>query len=552
MHGQGPEAATTPAADEVSAILEELNSCSPELALVVAEFRGELLAGSRGFQGDAAWWTHLEVRFALRCLLRRLEESLESFALRFDDRASGAASQLQKLQLLTRLVSAFEATTEPRLANSAQPPLGLKVERRYGLKPSEAEILRLLVVREAATSRGLCQYLALQEEISGAVSALCRASRLELHEFLQEKRPYITEGVVRIQDGGYGDSKEPTVSPEAVQALLGRELTTEQRLKLSSTAIEAVFSSEDSISEQGDCLEEPSAEGLALDLTVADAAAEEDEDRGTAEEATGHHEWTGGTEDVEQPYRESLDYLNDQFSLLECEIRIAEHRRQATKEDAGVDEPSFMRSRKVNVFEYEAKRKLALARISHRLALTSAAGLEVPRLEALIQKKKLDNFEKSVVVMLIGQTLSPKIQATLSVGERRFCRDAPLQVRVILETFCRDFKEEVQKRVHFYKSSRLAGSGIIRIGAGARSADLTYHTVHIDRRILDYVVGLDTEINEVVEGSNLYKPTATLEQLVLPTDMKQNILDLVCNFDQFCRYRKSSGLEDAIAHGAGL
>ncbi|CAE8591858.1 unnamed protein product, partial [Polarella glacialis] len=121
----------------VSAILEELNSCSPELAFVVAEFRGELLAGSRGFQGDAAWWTHLEVRFALRCLLRRLEESLESFALRFDDRASGAASQLQKLQLLTRLVSAFEATTEPRLANSAQPPLGLKVERRYGLKPSE-------------------------------------------------------------------------------------------------------------------------------------------------------------------------------------------------------------------------------------------------------------------------------------------------------------------------------------------------------------------------------------------------------------------------------
>ena len=48
--------------------------------------------------------------------------------------------------------------------------------------------------------------------------------------------------------------------------------------------------------------------------------------------------------------------------------------------------------------------------------------------------------------------------------------------------------------------------------------DLTGHTVHIDRRILDFVVGLDTEINEVVEGSNLYKPSATLEQLVLPED----------------------------------
>eukprot|EP00439_Symbiodinium_sp_Y106_P012056 s5541_g1.t2 len=196
--------------------------------------------------------------------------------------------------------------------------------------------------------------------------------------------------------------------------------------------------------------------------------------------------------------------------------------------------------------------KLALARISHRLKLTKEAGLEVPRLEALHQKTKLDDFEKNVVVMLVGNTLSPKIQATLNVGERRFLANAPLQVRVILETFCRDFKEEVQKRVYFYKSSRLASSGIIRIGAGARSGDLTCHTVHIDRRILDFVVGLDTEINEVVEGSNLYKPSATLQQLVLPEDMKSNILALVDNFEQFCKYRKSSGLDDVIAHGSGL
>ncbi|CAL1132542.1 unnamed protein product [Cladocopium goreaui] len=287
-----------------------------------------------------------------------------------------------------------------------------------------------------------------------------------------------------------------------------------------------------------------------------------------------------------RPYKDSLDYLNDQFSLLECEIRIAEHRRQSTKEDVGVEEwaeppgrrgydaksngrgaePFLLRSRKINVFEHEAKRKLALARIHHRLKLTKEAGLEVPRLEVLLQKTKLDDFEKSVaaclelpphrltmfVVMLVGNTLSPKIQATLNVGERRFCVNVPLQVRVILETFCRDFKEEVQKRVYFYKSSRLASSGIIRIGAGARSGDLTGHTVHIDRRILDFVVGLDTEINEVVEGSNLYKPSATLEQLVLPEDMKQGILALVDNFEQFCKYRKSSGLDDVIAHGSGL
>lgn len=46
--------------------------------------------------------------------------------------------------------------------------------------------------------------------------------------------------------------------------------------------------------------------------------------------------------------------------------------------------------------------------------------------------------------------------------------------------------------------------GIIKIRKA--DADLLDLTVTIDRRILDWVVGLDTEISELVEGSNLYTP----------------------------------------------
>ncbi|CAJ1345461.1 unnamed protein product, partial [Effrenium voratum] len=440
-----------------------------------------------------------------------------------------------------RSESAEERTTLPRLAKSA-PPRGVQVERRYNLKPSESELMRLLVVRESATSRVLCRFLSEHSDTNSALYSLCRSSRLDVQDFLQEKRPYVTEGIVRIQEG-YGDNKEVSVSPEAVHALLGKELSTEQRLKLSSTVIDAVI--------KGDEPEEAARDAGRV-RSVGSEAENEPEPVEESLAASESLQPEDETELLQLPYKDSLDYLNDQFSLLECEIRIAEHRRQSTKEDVGVEEPFLLRSRKINVFEHEAKRKLALARIHHRLKLTKEAGLEIPRLETLLQKTKLDDFERSVVVMLVGNTLSPKIQATLNVGERRFCVNVPLQVRVILETFCRDFKEEVQKRVYFYKSARLASAGIIRIGAGARSGDLTGHTVHIDRRILDFVVGLDTEINEVVEGSNLYKPTATLEQLVLPEEMKQGILALVDNFEQFCKYRTSSGLDDVIAHGSGL
>ncbi|CAE7905496.1 cdc48 [Symbiodinium sp. KB8] len=565
--------------------------------MVVSEFEEEL-SHTDGFANDASWWRHIEARFGLRCLLLRLEEGLESAAVRFaafftstvnegeasDESWRKARSDRRiwevEVEIMDRLLKSFEQTTEPRftdwvevrdsasnsvhsgplatlqLGPSAQTPRGVQVERRYGLKDSEAELLRLLVIRECARSRVVCRFLGDHcgnlSDGNSPLCSLCRNSRLDVQDFLQEKRQHINEGIVRIQDGGYGESKEPTVSPEAVHALMGKELSTEQRLKLSSTVIDAVLRGDSPPEEprrSPDAPPAPIPEPADLIPEMPNGAGQDGQEViATASETAGEDD----AELLQQPYRESLDYLNDQFSLLECEIRIAEHRRQSTKEDVGIEEPFLLRSRKVNVFEHEAKRKLALARISHRLKLTKEAGLEVPRLEALHQKTKLDDFEKNVVVMLVGNTLSPKIQATLNVGERRFLANAPLQVRVILETFCRDFKEEVQKRVYFYKSSRLASSGIIRIGAGARSGDLTCHTVHIDRRILDFVVGLDTEINEVVEGSNLYKPSATLQQLVLPEDMKSNILALVDNFEQFCKYRKYTGLDDVIAHGSGL
>lgn len=50
----------------------------------------------------------------------------------------------------------------------------------------------------------------------------------------------------------------------------------------------------------------------------------------------------------------------------------------------------------------------------------------------------------------------------------------------------------------------LVRRGIIKIRKA--DADLLDLTVTIDRRILDWVVGLDTEISELVEGSNLYTP----------------------------------------------
>jgi hypothetical protein len=82
-------------------------------------------------------------------------------------------------------------------------------------------------------------------------------------------------------------------------------------------------------------------------------------------------------------------------------------------------------------------------------------------------------------------------------------------VKDILTVFLDTFKDQVLARPYFYKSSRLVSKALIKIrpppytrGGG----DLMDQQVELDRRMLDWIVGLDTEMNELVEGSHLYHP----------------------------------------------
>jgi hypothetical protein len=86
---------------------------------------------------------------------------------------------------------------------------------------------------------------------------------------------------------------------------------------------------------------------------------------------------------------------------------------------------------------------------------------------------------------------------------------------------------QVLARTYFYKSSKLVARGLIKVRVGSSYArgggDLMDHQVELDRRMLDWIVGLDTEMNELVEGSHLYTPkvfclpwSPTTEQLNYP------------------------------------
>jgi AAA+ superfamily predicted ATPase len=82
--------------------------------------------------------------------------------------------------------------------------------------------------------------------------------------------------------------------------------------------------------------------------------------------------------------------------------------------------------------------------------------------------------------------------------------------------------------------------------------DLMDSTVDIDRRMLDYIVGLDCEFSEIVEGSQLYFPKVKLENVILPDEHKNLILSTVSNYEIFKSFRKKFGFDELLSYGKGV
>ena len=73
----------------------------------------------------------------------------------------------------------------------------------------------------------------------------------------------------------------------------------------------------------------------------------------------------------------------------------------------------------------------------------------------------------------------------------------------------------------------------------------------IDRRMLDFLVGLDTEFSDMVDGSHLYFPSAVqLTDVVLPQDQKSLIVETVENFAAYKNVRKLLDLDKSGVHVA--
>lgn len=480
-------------------------------------------------------------------------------------------------------------------------PRVFRLAHIYKLTEQEADLFQLLVVLQGCQSNAVrCQMI--EEDAQRKMTScqrLAGISEIDVVEFHDDQREHVREGTVIVDEENYCTAL--SLSNICVRVLLGRTLSSNQVLKLSQTALEDLLKAEGVVF--ADTLDSKPNDAPAPRPSRSRGSKRERADESESDESHFSHSESEEVDDGEssafsfiggygnekharketragsdadlsnsialssivdqgelKPYNPTnqLEYLEDRFQVVAFAIRASGARVKDQMKEAGTKQPwDSSAPATAGRRELKAKQRVHDRRTLHRLNMTRKANLPLPRLEEIATKFKLNKFEQNVIVMLIGKTISPVIKNLIDGVDTSPVQrmDESIIINQILSVFCDTFQEQVAHRVYFYKSSRLLSRGLVKLHRGrwhSTAGDLVDQRVELDRRVLDWVVGLDTEMNELVEGSDLYYPKVQLDQVVLPEDHKATILETVESYESFRKYRKKSGLEETITYGNGL
>jgi len=173
-----------------------------------------------------------------------------------------------------------------------------------------------------------------------------------------------------------------------------------------------------------------------------------------------------------------------------------------------------------------------------------------PRLEQLCEALELEPFEKYCILELCkGLIVPPRINRYDSMGRPNTGRIA--SVGNLIDQFCHTLESRMRNRKYFYKSSALILEGVLTLSHQDFMKDLSDCSVELDRRMFDFIVGLDTEFAELVDGSHLYLPEVEFDDVVLPSEVKDRVWDCVSNFEDVQKTMIQYDVDKKFSYGIG-
>ena len=245
-------------------------------------------------------------------------------------------------------------------------------------------------------------------------------------------------------------------------------------------------------------------------------------------------------EAIDSEYIDDLDYLGDLFDVVASRAKL--HHLEMDPDDNRLYEKQRTET---SIRELKSIEKTSLNKLQLRMSRTSEEVKSSLRIEQLRRLHNFSDFEVWVILTLVGSLISEEVK---KITKKYRITDIGTILGIHLPGSLRD---QMQHRKSFYKKGPLIKSGIIRVNERF-SSDLMECTVEIDKRMLDYVVGLDTEFQDLADGTNLYTPQVNIDQVVLPDSLKSLIVSTIETSARARQFQESINLGDRISYGTGL
>ena len=259
------------------------------------------------------------------------------------------------------------------------------------------------------------------------------------------------------------------------------------------------------------------------------------------------------------PYPSALAHLQDELSWMGLQARCLKLRRRLA--EPVQDEEGWGRGRDPIDRLPQARLPSELrriggeaaalrAQIDRRRAANEAAGQPLP-IDQLCAEHGLDDFERRVLLLAVGPTLSTQSDALFEMIDESA---HALSVMVCLRFHTDGLEEQVALRGRFGAAGRLRALDLVNVDVGRRVTapeELLQANIQLTSHGMTALLGDGELSQELAELSDLQEPAATFDQVVLPEADKQQILGVIDGHAGWKAARTAWGIDEVIRYGRG-
>lgn len=172
----------------------------------------------------------------------------------------------------------------------------------------------------------------------------------------------------------------------------------------------------------------------------------------------------------------------------------------------------------------------------------------------LCQSYALDDFERHVVLLLFVAYTSVRFKQAFSRGflSKNDGENGSMTVGDLLIMLCRDYREQLRCRRYFSIAGSLTKEEILLMPEVLDETDILIQPVHMHERIVRFIAGDDCFYDASLKGIVRERGDVSLDQVIMPEELKADLLRLVTSFVRRGSIRDALGIDAFFGYGTGM